>query len=188
VAGGMREYLSQHDELPNDDLLALMPIDIRREKQDGTLGNHVTVAKVCLYTTIADPHKRLQAIHKDSFRGKKRSKKGSTRTLMQLVDDVHPAIILWLGHWLISSGHMEDLPPTVNTVVTNVPGLASDAYLAGAKLVDYLGFGPLAPNVGLFHTVSSTPDHVNITFLSTCRFLDDGSDYHACLAMGWAEL
>jgi WS/DGAT/MGAT family acyltransferase len=188
VAGGMREYLSRHDELPEDNLLTLMPIDIRRQKQDGTLGNHVTVAKVCLYTTIEDPHERLQAIHNDSTKGKKRSKKGDAHTLLKLVDDIHPAIILWLGQWLISSGHMEDLPTTVNTVVTNVPGLASDAYLAGAKLIDYLGFGPLAPNVGLFHTVSSTPDHVNITFLSTRQFLDDGSDYNNCLAQSWAEL
>ncbi|MEZ5571013.1 MAG: wax ester/triacylglycerol synthase family O-acyltransferase [Halioglobus sp.] len=188
VAGGMRRYLLDHGELPGDDLLSLMPIDIRREHRDGTMGNHVTVAKVCLYTTIEDARERLKAIHKDSSQGKKRSKKGDAHAMLRLVDDIHPAIILWLGQWLISSGHLEDLPTTVNTVVTNVPGLATDAYLAGAKLIDYLGFGPLAPNVGLFHTVSSTPDHVNVSFLSTTKFLDDGSEYNACLAQSWAEL
>ena len=105
-----------------------------------------------------------------------------------LVDEIHPAIVLWLGQWLISSGHMDELPQSVNTVVTNVPGLSSDAYLAGAKLVDYLGFGPLAPNMGLFHTVSSTQDHVNITFLSTAVCMGDGSGYRASLETSLSEV
>jgi diacylglycerol O-acyltransferase / wax synthase len=188
VAGGMREFLLENNELPEENLVTLMPIDIRRQDKDGTTGNHVSVAKVCLYTSIADARERLQAIHKDSSRSKKRSKKTDGHALLRLVDDIHPAIILWLGHWLISSGHLDDLPTTVNTVVTNVPGLSTDAYLAGAKLVDYLGFGPLAPNVGLFHTVSSTPDHVNVSFLSTGQFVGDGRAYTAALTHSWAEL
>ncbi len=188
VAGGMREYLLEHNELPEENLLTLMPIDIRRQGKDGTIGNHVSVAKVCLYTTIEDTKKRLQSISKDSSQGKKRSKKTDAHAMLRLIDDLHPAIILWLGQWLISSGHLDDLPTMVNTVVTNVPGLSTEAYLAGAKLIDYLGFGPLAPNVGLFHTVSSTPDHVNVSFLSTADFMGDGSAYNAALTQSWAQL
>ena len=47
------------------------------------------------------------------------------------------------------------------------------------KLVDYLAFGFLAPNVGLFHTVSSAADPVNVSFLSTQEFLGGGSAYNA---------
>lgn len=108
--------------------------------------------------------------------------------MLELVDEIHPAIILWLGQWLISSGHMDELPQSVNTVVTNVPGLSSEAYLAGAKLVDYLGFGPLAPNMGLFHTVFSTQEHVNISFLSPAAIMGDGSAYRASLEKSLAEI
>ena len=188
VAGGVREYLSVQNELPAENLVTLMPIDVRRKDKDGALGNHVTVAKVCLYTTIESAKQRLKAISENSSQGKKRSKKTDAHAMLRLVDDVHPAIILWLGQWLIASGHLDDLPAMVNTVVTNVPGLASDAYLGGAKLIDYLGFGPLAPNVGLFHTVSSTSDHVNVSFLSTAEFVGDGSGYNAALLQGWEEL
>jgi hypothetical protein len=107
---------------------------------------------------------------------------------LKLVDDIHPAIVLWLGQWLVSSGLIDKLPQIVNTVVTNVPGMRHDAYLAGAKLIDYLGFGPLAPNIGLFHTVSSTPDHVNISFLTTGEFMGDGSAYRAALTESYAEV
>jgi diacylglycerol O-acyltransferase len=188
VAGGMRQFLIENNELPAQNLVTLMPIDIRRQDRDGTTGNHVSVAKVCLYTTIADATERLQAIHKDSSHSKKRSRKTDGHALLRLVDDMHPAILLWLGQWLIASGHLDDLPTTVNTVVTNVPGLSADAYLAGARLIDYLGFGPLAPNVGLFHTVSSTPDHVNVSFLSTAKFIGDGRAYTTALTQSWAEL
>ncbi len=188
VAGGLREFLLEHDELPPESLVTLMPIDVRRTGRDGTTGNHVTVAKVCLYTNIADTKERLEAISRHSSEGKKHSRKADAHAMLKLVDDIHPAIILWLGEWLISSGHLEDLPTVVNTVVTNVPGLSSEAYIAGARLIDYLGFGPLAPNVGLFHTVSSTADHVNVSFLSTELFIGDGSAYNAALARSWDEL
>jgi diacylglycerol O-acyltransferase / wax synthase len=188
VAGALRDYLLEQNELPEEHLQALMPIDIRRQDKDGTIGNHVSVAKVCLYTGIGDVKKRLQAISKVSSHTKQRTKKTDSHAILKLVDDIHPAIILWLGQWLISSGHLDDLPTLVNTVVTNVPGLSTDAYLAGAKLIDYLGFGPLAPNMGLFHTVSSTADHVNVSFLSTMEFMGDGSEYRACLEQSWTEI
>jgi diacylglycerol O-acyltransferase len=186
VAGALRQYLLESDELPEPSLQTLMPIDIRREGKDGSIGNHVSVAKICLHTNIDDSKERLRAIHTDSSKKKEQSRKGDSHAMLKLVDEIHPAIILWLGQWLVSSGRIEELPQTVNTVVTNVPGLASDAYLAGAKLIDYLGFGPLAPNMGLFHTVSSTQDHVNISFLSTADFVGDGAAYGASLAQSWA--
>ena len=188
VAGALRHYLLGLDELPELSLQTLMPIDVRRAGKDGSIGNHVAVAKICLHTNIEDSRERLGAIHKDSSNKKAQSKKGDSHALLKLADEIHPAIILWLGQWLVSSGRIEELPQTVNTVVTNVPGLASDAYLAGAKLIDYLGFGPLAPNMGLFHTVSSTAGHVNISFLSTADFVGDGAAYGASLSQSWATL
>jgi WS/DGAT/MGAT family acyltransferase len=188
VSGALRAHLLEENELPKEDLQTLMPIDIRRENKDGSLGNHVSVAKVSLYTSISDVKERLLAISADCSRSKNRSKKTSSHAVLELVDEIHPAIVLWLGQWLISSGHIDELPQSVNTVVSNVPGLSSDAYLVGAKLVDYLGFGPLAPNMGLFHTVSSTQEHVNISFLSTAAFMGDGSAYRASLDKSLAEI
>jgi WS/DGAT/MGAT family acyltransferase len=188
IGGALRNYLLDQNELPEENLQTLMPIDIRREDRDGHAGNQVSVARLCLYTAISDPKERLQAISSASSHTKKRSKSGDPHALLRLVDDIHPAIILWLGQWLVSSGYIDKLPQIVNTVVTNVPGMHTDVYLAGAKLIDYLGFGPLAPNMGLFHTVSSTPDHVNISFLSTQEFMGNGSAYHTALAQSYAQV
>ena len=181
VAGTLREYLLAQDCLPETDVQTLMPIDIRHEREDGSIGNHVSIARVALYTTIDDVAQRLRSISAHASEGKAQGRKGSNRAMLELADEIHPAIILGLSHWLVTSGHLDDLPQPVNTVVTNVPGPRGDAYLAGAKLIDYLGFGPLAPNMGLFHTVSSAEEHVNITFLSTAAFVGNGSDYQAAM-------
>lgn len=188
IAGALRGYLLEQDKLPAEDLRALMPIDIRSPKEDGSTGNHLTVAKVSLYSSIEDTKSRLNAIHKDTSRGKKESRRSGSLALLDLVDEIHPAVIISLGEWLIASGHIDDLPQPVNTVVTNVPGIADEAYIGDAKLIDYLGFGPLAPNVGLFHTVSSTSDRVNISFLSTREFVGDGANYRDWIARSWESV
>ena len=125
---------------------------------------------------------------KRKTQAKKGVKRGKPPALLKLVDAIHPALILGLGQRLVEAGLLDRMPQIVNTVVTNVPGMHDDVYLGGAKLIDYLGYGPLAPNMGLFHTVSSTPDHVNITFLTTEEFMGDGSDYRAALAGSCSEV
>ena len=189
IAGALRSFLLETNELPEEDLRALMPIDIRRKGEDGSIGNHISMSRISLYTGLENDLKRLTAISSGSSRAKKkRSDKKAAHHMLRLVDEFPPAILLWLGGWLISSGRIDRLPQTANTVVTNVPGISSEAYIADAKLIDYLGFGPLAPNMGLFHTVSSTQDHVNISFLSTAEFLQDGDDYRTSLEASWERV
>jgi WS/DGAT/MGAT family acyltransferase len=188
VAGALRHFLGKKGELPAEDLVAAMPIDIRKNHEDGDMGNQVSLARVHLHTDIKGVKSRLKAIQAATGHSKEHSRKGNPHALLDLVDEIHPALIIWLGQWLIDSGRLDRMTPLVNTVITNVPGIRSEAYLAGARLVDYLGFGPLAPNVGLFHTVSSTPEHVNISFASTREFVGDGSEYRASLERSYAEL
>lgn len=188
IAGALRGYLLDRDALPDTHLYTLMPINIRQPDEAVSLGNHVSVARVSLHTGISDVTKRLKSIHVHAKRGKKKGGSSNSRALLELVDEIHPAIVLWIGEWLINSGYIDELPQSVNTVVTNVPGNAEELYVGNARLVDYLGFGPLAPNVGLFHTVSSTADHINITFLSTSELLGDGQAYIDWLARSWEEV
>jgi diacylglycerol O-acyltransferase len=188
VAGALRHYLQDQGELPEEDLITAMPIDVRGSHKDGDIGNQVSLARVHLHTDVEDIATRLEAIKAATGASKERSRKGDSHALLNIVDDVHPALILYTGQWLLASGFMEKLPSVVNTVITNVPGIHEQAWMFGAKLVDYLGFGPLAPNVGLFHTVSSTPDHINISFASTAEFIGDGKAYRKALERSYREM
>ena len=43
----------------------------------------------------------------------------------------------------------------MNATVTNVPGSPVQLYMCGAQIIDSFGMGPIAPGMGLFHTVNS---------------------------------
>ncbi len=187
IGGALRGFLLEASELPADSLCALMPISIRGGDENGSLGNRVSVARVPLGTDVTDARERLRKIHAQARRGRKDSGSSNSQAMLELLDEIHPALIIWLGEWLISSGRINDLAPSVNTVVTNVPGPQQPLYLGDAPQIDYLGFGPLAPNSGLFHTVSSTPEQVNISFLSTAELVGDGAAYREWLAASWEE-
>lgn len=190
VAGGLKHHLLALGELPEEDIQGMMPVDIRRAREDGTIGNHVTMAKVPLFTTLRGTKDRLLAINAITRERKATSRKktGKAPLAIELVEDIHPALILWLGNWLVKSGKIDSLPQPTNTVVTNVPGIKGRAWLGGSELVDYLGFGPLGPNLGLFHTVSSTTKHINISFLSTPEFMEDGEAYRKALEKSWQQV
>jgi len=59
----IREWLIAHDDLPDEPLLAMIPISVRTEAQIGTFGNRVAVMIVPLATNEPDPLRRLQITH-----------------------------------------------------------------------------------------------------------------------------
>jgi WS/DGAT/MGAT family acyltransferase len=56
----LREWLIAHDELPDQQLLAMVPISVRTAEQAGTYGNPVSVMIVPLATDEPDPVGRLR--------------------------------------------------------------------------------------------------------------------------------
>ncbi|MCX2982606.1 wax ester/triacylglycerol synthase family O-acyltransferase [Halieaceae bacterium IMCC14734] len=181
VAGGLRKFLADHDELPADSLVTAMPMDVRDKGDSEQVGNQVSIGTVPLHTDLRNIKARLNAIHAGSTRTRKRSAKLGPKAVLKVVDDLYPGIILWLGEWLMASGHIDELPMPVNTIISNVPGVPVEVYMRGNRLIDFIGLGPLAPNVGLFHVISSTPSHVNISFVSCKNFVGDGDEYRRAL-------
>ena len=57
--GALRRWLIDHDELPEDPLLAMVPVSVRSEGQKGEFGNQVSVMVVPLPTYEPDPRRRL---------------------------------------------------------------------------------------------------------------------------------
>ena len=79
-----------------------------------------------------------------------------------------------------------------NTFVTNVPGPAVQFYFCGALQVDSLSFGPLMPNVGLFHIIYSNVQNKKGTIsisITACRdMMPDPAFYAQCLQDSFDEL
>ena len=62
-AGAVRRWLIEHDELPDEPLVAQIPVSVRSEEQMGTYGNRILIMSAPLFTEHADPVERLERTH-----------------------------------------------------------------------------------------------------------------------------
>lgn len=61
-AGALRRYLLAKNELPEEPLIALVPMSVRAEDERLSGGNRLSAMLTSLATNIADPHVRLRTI------------------------------------------------------------------------------------------------------------------------------
>lgn len=191
VSGALRKYLAAKKALPEKTLVSGCPIDVRSDKERENGGNMVGFMTVSLHSNIAEPKQRLAAIHDASMSSKAYAEALGPRTAVN-VTDVLPGGMLSLAMRAASATGLSEAAVIFNTVVTNVPGPNKQLYFCGAKMVDGMNFGPLLPNVGLFHIVySSVFDKVgkiSISFTACRKMLPDPEFYSECLQASFDEL
>lgn len=184
VSGAMRQYLDSKGELPKETLVTGCPIDVRSEDERNAGGNMVGFMNVALRTDIADPAERLTAIHREAVEAKAYAQALGPRIAMDLTD-VIPGNVLSLALRGASATHLTQASVVHNTIVTNVPGAPFQLYFCGARLVDALSFGPLLPNVGLFHIVYSTVTNkqgtITVSFTADRQMMPDPAFYAQCM-------
>lgn len=188
ISGAMRDYLLKRDQLPKENLSSGMPIDTRSQEQNNDIGNQLSFAFINLYTQIKNPKERLLAIHNAAKTSKQQAHELGDNVLLDVADSLYPNFMAWTTSQLVKHGLIDKMPPLVNTVVSNVPGVPLPCYLSGAQLVDYVGVGFLAPTIGLFHVVSSIHSHVNISFTSCESAVSDPDEYQQCLQQSCESL
>ena len=59
----MRRWLLEHDELPDEPLVAQIPVSVRTSEQIGTYGNRILLMSAPLFTNEPDPVTRLLRTH-----------------------------------------------------------------------------------------------------------------------------
>ena len=62
-AGALRRWLLDHDALPDQPLVAMIPVSVRDPSAKGALGNRVSAMLTPLPTSVTDPALRLQVVH-----------------------------------------------------------------------------------------------------------------------------
>jgi WS/DGAT/MGAT family acyltransferase len=188
IGGALRRYLLRKEELPEVSLVAGLPIDVRREEDKDVKGNMINVMNVALRTDVANPVERLQLLRTESRYGHNFAELLGDHSLQYLFDNLYVGLVSWGIRAAVDSGLMDKFPPANNTIITTMPGASTPMYLAGAKLVESFGLGPLIPNTGLYHTVSTTYDHVTIAFTACRHMMDDPDFYVSCLRESYEEL
>lgn len=108
------------------------------------------------------------------------------------ITNVIPGNVLAVAMRASAATGMAEAAVIHNTIVTNVPGPPFQMYFCGATLVDSLSFGPLLPNVGLFHIVYSSVQNkkgsITLSFTACRDMLPDPAFYAECLQDSFEEL
>jgi diacylglycerol O-acyltransferase len=162
-AGAVRRWLVSHRELPDEPLVAQIPVSVRTNEQVGTFGNRIILMSAPLFTNEADPIRRLVRTHQ-ALDGMKERHRALPAGLLQ--DDNHfipPAVFSRAARLTLRLATSKPGRPTWNLVISNVPGPPFPLYCAGARLVANYPFSVITDGLGL-----------NITAMSYCGSLDFG--------------
>ena len=170
-ASAVRQWLLERDELPDDPLVAMVPVSVRTPEQAGTFGNRVSVMIVPIPTDVADPRKRLLAAHETLKVAKTRHKALPANILQDVTRFVPPALYTRAAR--VIAGVSASVQPPLNLVISNVPGPPVPLYLAGAKLVAHYPVSVITDGVGLNITCLSYLDHVDFGIVADRDMVDD---------------
>jgi WS/DGAT/MGAT family acyltransferase len=166
-AEALRRYLLGKHELPEQSMVAAVPVSVRTEEEKGTQGNKVTMARTALHTEIADPVERLQALNKRMDKVKKSFKATPARRMMDWMNVPAPALLAQAARLYENFSMQDYVYPAYNLVISNVPGPQQPLYLAGARVL--ANYPVSIPYHGLAF---------NITVMSYIDSLDFGLTAH----------
>jgi len=163
-AGGLRLYLQQHSELPEQSLKAMVPVSLRAAG-DVESSNAVGAISADLATNEKDPAKRFAAIQASTRAGKGMYHGLSTQEaqlLMQLVQ--LPGLLL------MPLGLTSRFPP-YSTVISNVPGPRQPMYWNGARLNGIYPASIVTEGVALNITLVTYDKNVDFGIIACRRTL-----------------
>jgi WS/DGAT/MGAT family acyltransferase len=131
----LRGYLLGKHELPDQSLVAAVPVSVRSADEKGTHGNKITMARTALHTEIVDPVERLQALSRRMGRVKKSFRATPARRMMDWMNVPAPALLAQAARLYENFSIQDYVYPPYNLVISNVPGPPQPLYLAGARVL-----------------------------------------------------
>jgi diacylglycerol O-acyltransferase len=159
-AGAVRRWLVEHQELPEEPLVAQVPVSVRSSAQQGTYGNRIMLMSAPLHTEEPDPEKRLRLTHESLVSMKERHKALPAELLQDANHFIPPAVFSRAARTTLalSTGQAR---PTWNLVISNVPGPQFPLYCAGAKVEANYPVSVITDGMGLNITVMSYMGHMD---------------------------
>jgi WS/DGAT/MGAT family acyltransferase len=187
-AGALRRYLERLGELPEAPLIAVVPISVRGEAEDGESSNQVSAMFVSLATDVKDPVERLRTIAQ-ATKGAKEDHKAIGATMLQDWAQFAAPAVFARASRLYSSMKLADRHrPIHNVIISNVPGPPFPLYLAGAKLVMLCPLGPVMEGAGLNITVLSYQSSIDVGLIACRELMPDLDELAHAFADAMGEL
>jgi diacylglycerol O-acyltransferase len=165
VAGALRNYLlAQGDTVADVEIRALVPVNLRSEKDSGKLGNRFGMVTLLLPLHEGNPFARLFEV-----RRRMRAMKGSYQP---------PLTLLLLGvagvaPKMVQEKFLDMLANKASAVMTNVPGPRQPLYLAGDRIDEIMFWVPQSGDIGIGVSILSYNDSVQFGLITDRRFIPD---------------
>ena len=170
-ATAVRDWLSQRDALPEDPLVAMVPMSVRTEAEKSSYGNRVSMMIVPIPTNVEDPRERLMTAHETLKSAKQRHRAMPASLLTDATSFIPPAVHARASRLTMELGGR--LAPPLNVVISNVPGPREPLYMAGAKMAANYPVSVITDGVGLNITCMSYLDHVDFGIVVDREQVDD---------------
>ena len=162
-AGALRRYLLANDALPDEPLIASIPVSMRTGGEGDGDGNAITFVLCNLATHLSDPEARLEAIT-SSMRATKAvmaERPGLQMAALGVLTTIGPAALTRVP------GASAVAPP-YNVLISNVPGPRERLYWNGAELESIYPLSIPTENQALNITCLSYADHLEFGLVG-CR-------------------
>ncbi|MDA0182822.1 wax ester/triacylglycerol synthase family O-acyltransferase [Solirubrobacter phytolaccae] len=170
-AGAVREWLQERDALPEDPLVAMIPMSVRRRDERGTWGNRISMMVVPIPTNEPDPAERLRRTHELLRSAKERHSALPASLLTDATAFIPPAVASLAARNTVDI--LSRTRPPLNLVISNVPGPRSSLYCAGAELTANYPLSVIVDGVGLNITVVSYKNRVDFGIVGDREQIDD---------------
>ncbi len=166
TGGAMRSFFDQRDEVLDQSLVAFVPVSVRTESEQGSLGNRVSGLLVSLATGVEDAAARLGQVRNGMRSAKEQMGVIGPEVFAGWAEAAVPALATRLTRLITNVRLFDRLAPIFNLIVSNVPGPDFPLYLAGAGLVAMYPLGPIIEGVGVNVTVFSYRDSMFVGVLA----------------------
>ena len=181
-AGAVRRWLVKHDDLPDEPLVAQIPVSVRTDEQVGTYGNRIMLMSAPLFTDEPDPMRRLEETHEAMVDMKERHKALPASLLQNANELIPPAVFSRAARLTFRLSTSRPGRPAWNLVISNVPGPQFPLYLAGAKLVANYPVSVITDGMGLNITVMSYDGHLDFGIVADRDLMPDVHEM-----IGWLQ-
>ena len=187
-SGALRHYLAERGILPDDPLVAMVPVSVRTGDEADTYSNRVTGVTSSLHSQLADAGDRLRAIHA-SMSSAKELQRAIPADVLTDISQFTPPLLAAQAARLASRTKIADrLRLPFNLVISNVPGPRQPLYLAGAEVRHYYPVSGVAEGMGLNITVVSYLDNLDFGLISCREAVPDLWDLADFLPVAMEEL
>jgi len=172
VAGALRNFLKDNNELPDKPLYAAVPVSLRAEG-DTTANNQVSIVAMNLATDIKDPLARIRKINESSANTKAKMSRFKAAIPTDFPLPAAPWLMSAVASLFSRSRLANIMPPFANVVISNVAGIPVQLYFAGAKVVSYYPVSIPAHSMALNVTVQSYNGRLDYGLIACRRALPD---------------